>query len=244
VQGYTRRQLKEDKFAETAQGAAAWAAGHRSTTIGSIVLGVVVILGIVGFVTWRSHQTEQGNVALAAALRTFDTPLTPAGIPATGTGPAFTTTAARAKAAQKEFKAVADSYSYTGPARMARYMEGVAALQAGDNSAAEAILKTAGDSGDAEIAALAKLSLADLYRSTNRTADASKIYKDLADHPTATVPKTRAQLSLAEMYESSAPDQAAAIYQQIQKDNPKSVAAQIAAGKLSGGKAAPGAPNF
>ena len=244
MQGYSRRQLKEDKFAETAQGAAAWAAGHRSTTIGSVVAGVLVILAIIGFVTWRSRQSEQGNIALASAIRTFDTPLSPAGIPSTPGAPVFTNVVDRAKAGEKAFKAVADSYSYTGPARMARYMEGVAALQAGDNAGAEAILKTAGDSGDQEISALAKLSLAELYRSINRAADAAKIYKDLADHPTATVPKTRAQLSMAEMYESSAPDQAAAIYQQIQKDNPKSVAAQIAGAKLSGCKPGPGTPSF
>lgn len=242
MQGYTRRQLKEDKFAETAQGAATWAAGHRNTAIGAIAVVVVVALAVVGFITWRSRQTEQGNVALAGALRTFDTPLATAGAPASG-DKSFATSEERAKAAQKEFKAVADKFPYTGPGRMARYLEGVAAMQAGDNSAAETILKTAADISDKDIASLAKLSLAELYRSTNRVADASRIYKELADHPTDTVPKTRAQLNLAEMYESSAPDQAAAIYQQIQKDNPKSAAAQIAAQKLAGGKQ-PGSQNF
>jgi predicted negative regulator of RcsB-dependent stress response len=243
VQGYTRRQLKTDKFAETAQGAATWAAGHQSSVVWAIGLVVVVALAFAGFMTWQGRQTEQGNLALAAALRTYGAPLRQPGAPVLAGEKSYATAAERAKASQKELKAVADKFSYSGPGRMARYLGGVAAMQAGDNATAEQELKAAADLRDKEIAALAKLSLASLYRSTNRAADASKVYKDLADHPTDTVPKTRAQLELAEMYEASAPDQAAAIYQQIQKDNPKSVAAQIAGSKLNAGKQ-PGAMSF
>lgn len=242
MQGYTRRQLKQDKLAATTKDAAQWAAGHKSPVVWSIVLAVLVVLGVVGFLAWRSQQTDQGNLALAGALRTFGQPLRPAGSPATGTN-GFATIAERAKASQKEFKAVADKYSWVGPGRMARYLEGVAAMQAGDNATAEQAFKTTAEGRDKDMAALAKLSLAQLYRSTNRAADASKLYKELADHPTDTVPKVRAQLDLAEMYENSAPDQAAAIYQQIQKENPKSAAAQIAAAKLAG-KQPPGGLNF
>ena len=41
VPGYTRRQLKEDKFAETAQGAALWATGHRQTVIWTVGLALI-----------------------------------------------------------------------------------------------------------------------------------------------------------------------------------------------------------
>jgi TolA-binding protein len=244
VQGYTRRQLKEDKLATTTKEAAAWAAGHKNPVVWGIVIAVVVVLGVIGFMAWRGQQIDQGNLALGAALRTYGQPLSPAGTAAAPGTTNFFTVAERAKASQKEFKAIADKYSMVGPGRMARYMEGVSAMQAGDNAAAEQALNAASSSGDKELSSLAKVSLAQLYRSTNRTADASKLFKELADHPTDTVPKVRAQLDLAEMYESSAPEQAVAIYQQIQKENPKTAAAQIAAAKLSGGKQGPGAMNF
>ena len=77
------------------------------------------------------------------------------------------------------------------------------------------------------------MSLATLYRATNRSSEAVKIYKDLQDHPTDTVSKAQAQLEMAEMYESSDPQQAASIYQQIQKDDPTSQAARIAGAKLA-----------
>jgi hypothetical protein len=62
------------------------------------------------------------------------------------------------------------------------------------------------------------------------------MYKDVEDHPTGTVSKAEAQLAMAAMYETTNPQQAATIYQQIQKDDPKSEAAQIAAGKLAAAK--------
>ncbi len=60
----------------------------------------------------------------------------------------------------------------------------------------------------------------------------SSIYKELADHPTATISKGTAQLELAEIYEKTDPQQATLIYQQLQKDDPRSTAAQVAARKL------------
>ncbi len=68
--GYTRRQLKEDKFAETAQGAALWATGHRMTVIWALGLIIVAVLAAAGFFTWRSRQIEQANIDLTAAMRT------------------------------------------------------------------------------------------------------------------------------------------------------------------------------
>ncbi len=233
--GYTRRQLKEDKFAETAQGAAQWASGHRKLVVWALGLLVVAVLLLGGIFTWRSRQIEQANIDLNSALRTMNAPLRPAGTPA-GDTPSFTSIAERGQAAAKEFKAVADKYSLVPPGKVARYLQGSALLQAGDKAGAEQEFKTVADFGDKDLAALAKMSLASLYRNSNRQADAIKIYKELADHPTATISKSSAQLELAEIYEKTDPQQAKVIYQQLQKDDPQSTAAQVAARKLSSPK--------
>lgn len=230
--GYTRRQLKEDKFAETAQGAAQWATGHRQIVIWALGLIVVGVLAIVGIFAWRNHQIEQANLALNAALRTMSEPLRPAGTPA-GDTPSFTSVAERGQTAAKELKAIADKYSLVPPGKVARFLRGSALLQAGDTAAAEQEFKAAADFSDKDLAALAKMALASLYRDTNRQADAIKIYKELADHPTATVSKSTVQLELAAIYEKIDPQQATSIYQQLQKDDPRSTAAQVAAQKLS-----------
>ena len=100
-------------------------------------------------------------------------------------------------------------------------------MQAGDKTGAEQELKTASNFSDKDVAALAKMALASIYRGTNRASDAIAIYKDISEHPTVTVPKSQAQLELAEMYESTDPQQATLIYQQLQKDDPRSPAAQV-----------------
>ena len=236
--GYTRRQLKEDKFAKTAQGAAQWATGHRQTVIWIVSLALVAVLLTVGVITWRSRQSDEANTQLSAAMRTLDAQLVPAGSPppAEDAGPTFSTIADRAKAAQKQFQAIADKYSTVSPGRIARYMSGIALMQAGDKAGAERELKTASNFRDKDVAALAKMALASIYRGTNRAAEAIAIYKDLSEHPTVTVPKSQAQLELAEMYESTDPQQATLIYQQLQKDDPRSPAAQIAGQKLTKSK--------
>lgn len=235
MQGYTRRELKEDKFAEKAQGAMSWATDHGRTMILALIGLLIVVLVVAGLMAWNSRQTDEANIALSKAMRTFTAQLRPAGTPANETMQSFTSIAERGREAEKEFKDVSDKYPYTKPAKLAAYMAGAAALQAGDAGDAEKLLKSAADSRDHDIASLAKLALATVYRSSNRTADAAKVYKDLADNPTNTVSKPQAQLALAEMYESSDPKEAASIYQQIQKESPNTPAAQIAASKSAAG---------
>jgi predicted negative regulator of RcsB-dependent stress response len=240
VQGYTRRELKQDKIAETAQGAFYWATEHRQTLLWTVGVLLVAAIIVVGLLTWNSRQTDQANIALSAAMRTFTAPVRPAGTPAPPdeTMRTFASMAERGKEAEKEFQDIAKKYPYTKPGKVAKYMAGAAALDAGDTSDAEKQLKDAADMSNKDVASLAKLALATVYRVTNRQGEAAKIYKDLSDHPTDTVSKTQAQLELAEMYEATDPKQAQSIYQQIQKENPNTSAAQIAAGKL-----APSAPN-
>ncbi|HKD44847.1 MAG TPA: tetratricopeptide repeat protein [Candidatus Angelobacter sp.] len=234
MQGYTRRQLKEDRFAETAKEAASWASGHRRPVVWGIGVVVVAALVYAGVSYWLDRQSEQANIELGVAMRTLGEPLRPAGTPAGAEGDAgYTTLAERAKAAGKQFQSVADKYGYIKAGKIARYMQGVTTMQAGDNTLAEQQLKAVADSRNKDVAALAKMSLASLYRSTNRLADAARIYKNVEDHPTDTVSKSQAQLEMAAMYESTAPQEAATIYQQILKEDPKGEAAQIASSRLA-----------
>ncbi|HEY6349771.1 MAG TPA: tetratricopeptide repeat protein [Candidatus Angelobacter sp.] len=233
MQSYTRHQLKEDKFAKGTQEAVHWATEHRRLLIGSISVLVVAAILITGFLAWNSHKTEQANIALSKALQTFSTPLRPPGTPPDPSIKTFSSIAERGKQAETELQAVADQFPHTKPGKMAGYLAGTAAIQAGDNAPAERLLKSAADDGDKNIASLGKLALANFYRTGNRSIDAAKLYKELIDNPTDMVSKGQAQLELAQLYESTDPKEAANIYQQIQKDDPKSAAARIAANKLA-----------
>ncbi len=107
-------------------------------------------------------------------------------------------------------------------------------MDLGDNASAEKDLNAVASSHNSDLSSLAKFALASVYLNTNRTNDAINIYKDLIAKPTATVSKTTAQVQLASTYQAAnQPLEAKKIYQQLQKDNPNTQIAQLAASKLA-----------
>ncbi|MGH9602801.1 MAG: tetratricopeptide repeat protein [Terriglobales bacterium] len=231
--GYTRHQLKEDRLADAAKDTVHWAVAHRGKLIAvSTVVGLLLIAGLGGWAFLR-HRDAQASVALGAALRTYNTQLRSPESPAQPGVPSFTSAKERAQAAQKEFLEIASKYSYTRTAEVARYMAGLVAVDLGDAASAERELKAIAESHNRDLAPLAKMALASLYRSQKREADAIKLYKELIDQPTHTVPKSMVQLELASLYETTQPAEAMRIYEQIKTESPTSPAAQLAQGRIA-----------
>ena len=197
-------------------------------------IAIAIILAIGGgawaFVAYRDQQAQS---QLGGAIEKYNTPVRPPGTPATPDTPSFASSQERAKVANAEFTRIADKYSFTQSGGVARYFAGITLHEMGDTAGAEKALKDVADSRYKEIASLAKLALAGVYHDTNRDPQAIALYKDLADHPTASVGKTTAQFLLASLYEEShQPDQARVLYQQMQKESPASPVAQLATQKL------------
>ena len=231
--GYTRHQLKEDKFADSAKGTMSWAVGHQKfVTLVTTVLLMSADAGAGGwaFLQWRE---QKASFDLGSALRTYQRPLRAPGAAANPDFPSFASAAERAQAARAEFLAVADHYSYTRSGKMARYYVGLAAMQSGDTAGAERELKAIADSGNQDLAPLGKFALAALYRSQKRDADAIQLYRQLIDNPSDSVPKATAQLELASLYEEKQPAEAGKLYQQIRIENPTGVAGEIATARMS-----------
>jgi predicted negative regulator of RcsB-dependent stress response len=233
VRAQTRHQLKQDRFAATAAETYSWAVAHRSKlVIGGIVAAVVLAI-VVGTWWYTQYREHDASLDLAKALRTYEAPLRPPGQPAQSEMLSFASAPERARVANGEFRRVADKYSHTPSGKVARYFVALTYIDMADNAAAERELKHVADSAKPELAGMAKLALASLYRSTNRDQQAIDLYKQLADHPTATVSKSTAQLELAAAYEAKQPAEARRIYEQIRKDEPQGPAAQTAATRLA-----------
>jgi len=227
VQSYTRRQLKEDKFKEVTESAIAQAQMHRrALTIGAIVI-IIIVCAIGGYSYWRNQQDEQASAAVGEAMNTFAAPIRTAGEPVDPTLKTFASTAERDREAEKQFQQIADQYPHSDAGKNALYMTGVVALDAGNYSDAEAKFKQVADKGNKEVASLAKLGLASVYEATNRDQDAINIYNELMKKPTTSVPRERAQLALASLYEHKDPAQAKKIYDQLASDKSPLIA-QIA----------------
>lgn len=228
----TRHALKQDKFAQAAASSADWLSGHRSGVMRWIVTGLVVLavgIGALVFWNWRSSAAE---TALGKAVDLYDTPLAQPGAPA-GAG-VYTTAAARAKEANREFVAIEHDFGWLPEGTKARYFAGVTYIELGQTGNAETELKAAEGSWNRELANLAKFALADLYHQTNRDSEAISLYNELAQKPSTTVSAGMAQLALADLYvDEGKQDQARTVWAKVRDADKDGASGQIAEQKLA-----------
>lgn len=230
---YTRHQLKQDKFAETVAEQVSWVVQHQKSLATGAIVAVVVVAALAGAWIYYNQRDQAAAVDLGAALRTYTAAIQPPNAPKTTTGPTYASAKERAEAARIAFQHVEDKYPHTRAAEISRYFVGVTSLDMGDTASAEKVLGKVAGSRDRELAALGKFALASTYRAQNKDSEAIKLYQDLMAHPTTTVPKTTAELELAFLYQQKQPDEASKLYQQIQKEEPGSPAAQTASQRLA-----------
>ena len=233
----TRHQLKQDRFSratiDVAEKTVHWTVEHQSKLIAAAIALLVVVAVVLGGWYYINQQDEKASAELSQAVRTLNTPVRPAGMPAQPDEPSFASSKERAIAARKQFQEIVSKYPHTRTGEIARYFLGLTSSQLGDYADAERELKSVADARNEDFSSLAKFALASVYRNTNRNKDAIELYKKLADKPTRSVGKVMAQLELAATYQASQePLEAKKIYQQIQKENPSSDAAQLASAKL------------
>jgi tetratricopeptide (TPR) repeat protein len=233
VRAEARHQLKQDRFSKATLHAAEqtvhWTVEHQSKLlIAGIVVAVVALIGFGGWY-YINSQDEKASIELGAATRVLEQQVRPAGVPAQPGFPSFASAQERATEARKQFQAIVDKYPHTRTADMARYFVGLASSQLGDYAAAERNLQEVAKSSNKDLAALARFALASVFRAENKDAQATELYKQLIDKPTATVNKITVQLELAQFYEGQQkPDEAKRIYDQVQKENPATEAASLA----------------
>jgi tetratricopeptide (TPR) repeat protein len=237
VRAETRHQLKEDRFSRATINAAEatvhWSIEHRNrlAILGALV--VLVVAAVIGGWYYMNQQDQKASADLGRAVRTLDTPVRPAGMPAQPENPSFASSTERATQAHKEFQAIVDKYPHTNASDFSRYFLGLTSESLGDHSAAERELKEVASAHNRDLAALANFALASVYRNTNRNKDAIDLYKKLMDKPTTTVGKVAAQMELGATYEAAGqPLEAKRIYQEVQKENPSGQASQMASAKL------------
>ncbi|HEY2038463.1 MAG TPA: tetratricopeptide repeat protein [Edaphobacter sp.] len=237
----TRQALKHDQFIDTTQHGLEWASENRRPLIlvGSIVAVLIAIVAVAAVIF--NHRSEQASNAFGEAMQAYQTPIAAPGQQVPPGVKTFPSAAERAKAANQLFLKVADTYGMTSSGKMARYFAGLTYVESAQNAQGESTLKQVASSWNSDLASLAKLALAQLYRQTGRDAQAIEVYNDLTAHPSSSVPAGTAQLELADLYENeNKPEMAKKIYAQLKDKDAKGPAGMIAAQKLNP-SAAPGA---
>jgi predicted negative regulator of RcsB-dependent stress response len=236
VDAQTRSALKKDDvFIHSTQAGLDWVAENRGKAlrIGIAVL-VVIALAVVGTIVYQQRSAAAAN-AFGSAVSVYSAPIADPAQPAPPGLKTFATAADRAKAANPLFEDVAKRYGGTTAGHNALYFAGVTTAEMGNTSSAEASFRKAGSLHDVNIASLAHLALANLLTQHGQTAEAIKIYQDLINHPTATVPAATAQLQLAQLYEANNQSpEANKIYALLKAKDLTTAAGQIAAQRLAG----------
>jgi predicted negative regulator of RcsB-dependent stress response len=225
--------MKRDALVDTAQSALEWFEEHKQESILFVVILLVVVAVGVGSILIYQHRQQEASVAFGSAMDIYSAPVAQPGVPQQPGVRVYPTSAARAKAANAQFAKIADDFSSTTVGKNALYFSALTDLERGNSAAGETTLKKVADKGDKNLAALANLALANLYRQNGRTGDAIALLNRLANHPSATVPASEAKLQLASIYEKSNPEQAKLIYSQLKDKDAKTAAGQIATQKLA-----------
>jgi len=132
--------------------------------------------------------------------------------------PTFPTAHAKYKKALEQFDNLVRRFPRQKAAGIARYHAGLCQAELGDQAAAIKTLQEASRTSDQSISSLAKLALAGELVRASKLDDAAKLYRELQDHPTATVPRATAMLALADAYRQSQPAQARKLYEQMEKE--------------------------
>ena len=201
----TRKDLKTDKFAEDVFDVFEWASIHKAEVVryGDLLLAVVVI--VVGVVYYNRSQAVTREEALAKALRVDDATTAEVVQPA---NMHFDTEAEKDKAKMQAFTDISAKYNGSQEAAVADMYLGSYAVDAGNLAEAEKRYRKVVDDGPKAYAGLARLSLAQVYASEGKAADAEKVLRDAIANPSLTVSKEHATIVLGELLAQNNPAEA------------------------------------
>lgn len=226
----TRKDLKTDKFALEVEHTVEYVAGHRKAVTMYTAIGLAVVVLVAGIFFFRKHQRTVRQQALANAMQVMEAPVGPA--PADG-GQSFPTPAAKNAAVQKALAGVASEHAGSDEGIIARSYMAANAADQGNLAEAEKAFKEVAESGNEKYASLAKVSLADLYKSQGKVAEAEALLRSLVDKPTAFVSKDAATLLLGQLLAPSKPAEARKLLEPLAAGRgPASRQAMTAIGEL------------
>ncbi|HMD48029.1 MAG TPA: tetratricopeptide repeat protein [Bryobacteraceae bacterium] len=197
----TRKELKSDKFALEVQHGVTYVSDHRQQLIRWGGIGVAVVILVIAFFVYRSHERGVRQEALHQALQIQNATV------GQQTGNqfllTFPTDDARVTAAVKAFTDIAVKYPGTEEGALAEYFLGTNAADAGKYAESEQHLKKAIGYGNDNFSSVAKLALAKVDASDGKLGEGEKLIQSVIDHPSVLVSKEQATLALGELLAKS-----------------------------------------
>lgn len=201
----TRKNLKTDRLVEEVGHSVDFMAKHRQQFVRGGIAAAVLLLAGLGF--WYYQQTQK-SARLELLSKAYLIQDSPVGPPQGDIKPPYATEAERTVAAAKAFQAVVDKHPGSNEALIAKYFLAAQAASAARWPDAERGFQEVVARGNADLASLARLSMAQVYAGQGKLPEAEKILRELADKPTTAVSKEQAQITLARILMVTRPDEA------------------------------------
>jgi hypothetical protein len=226
----SRKELKTDKIHDAIEHGAEAVFSHKQVSLIVLVVILVLALGYGGWSIYHERQTAAASAAFDEAMKAYSGRVGPAapGEPVDSSEMSYPDETAKSTDAMTKFTKVADKYPSTNPGRLARYYAALCLENLDKQNQALEELKKISSGGDKELASMAHYQMAVIYARTGKTDDAVKLFRALADKPSAFVPRPLALLELAGVLRQTNPKEAANVYQQIKKEFPDSTIAEQA----------------
>jgi predicted negative regulator of RcsB-dependent stress response len=224
----SRKELKTDKIHDAIEHSAEAVYSHKQVTLIVLLVALVIGAGYGGWSIYVDRQTAAASGALDVAMKAYGGRVGASSEPAEPGEASYPDEAARSKDAAQKFAGVADKYPNTNPGRLARYYAALCLEDLDQQNQALDQLKKLSSGRDKELASMAQYQTAVIYARTGKTDEAIKLYRALADKPSAFVPRPLALLELAGVLRQKDPKEAANVYQQIKKEFPDSTIAEEA----------------
>jgi hypothetical protein len=227
-----KRQIKQDEFVSWLDHTIAWLRAHEREAKMTAAIVLAVAVGWLGISTYMRSRARAADEEFAAALRTFHSPV--AGQTSPEADPqqkVFPTAAERYRQAAQEFAEVHRKYGSQAAGRRARYYEGLSRLELGQHDEAHKALSEVASSRSAKELepALARLELAELELRRGKVDEALKLYRQMADDTSFTLPRDHVLMALSSALEQARRlPEAREAYRRLADEFPESVYASEA----------------
>jgi predicted negative regulator of RcsB-dependent stress response len=216
----SRKELKQDKIHDAIEHGAEAVFSHTTVLAAAILAVVIVIIGYFGWRFYTDRKTVQATAALDIATKAYTARIGATPDPNDPSEPFYPTETVRAEDAVQKFSAVAEKYPSTNPGRLAAYYAALCYEDLERHNQALEELKKISSGKDKELVAMAQYQTGVIYERTGKNAEATKVFRDLAEHSSVFVPRPLVLLELAETLRQSNPKEAAGVYEQLKKEFP------------------------
>lgn len=222
-----RQHLKSRPLAEfVAATTQAVDARRRQVLLISTAVAVVLVV-VIGYVTWQSRIQTRAQTLLAEAMAVEDAQVGPPPAEAaegTPQGPTFATQREKHEAALAKFRAVAEQFPSTDAGVFAQYRIGAALMALGQPGEAAAAYQRAIDgAGDGLYGQMARLGLAESQARQGRFDEAIAAFKEMAERADGPLPVDGLLMHLGRTYlEAGKTSDAQQTFDRLLRDFPNS----------------------